>query len=107
MKVLTSESLFPIICKKNKKWGLHFHWNELGSSAYHFFRTAPWINENRLGAEEYWQIVIDTCGYLLFDTEEEVMEIFNQTIMDEVGENDTAVYACVYDPSGECVTENT
>jgi hypothetical protein len=105
MQVVTYSEIECRICKLEKKWGVRFHFDE--DSILRAERTAPWFNEKYIGADNYCQCFVDGCGLLLFDTEAEAMEIFKQTIMDEIEKDETPVYACVIDPYGLVTTENT
>jgi len=104
MKVVNYSEIECLVCKLEKKWGVRFHFDE--NAILKTERTAPWFHEAFLG-EDYWQCLIDGCGLLLFDTEDEAWDIFLQTIMDEVEKDESPVYACMISPDGTVVTENT
>ena len=106
MKTLTQQDLFGICCKHFSKWGMRFHFSENKDDKYNFSKTAPWFSRENFG-EEYVFMVLDGGGELLFDTKEEMIKIFHQTILDEAGPDDTGVYAAIYGPDGECMSENT
>ena len=106
MKAITKEFLFQMVCKAEKKWGMAFQFDDPDKGYCHFQHTAPWFTEENLG-EIQNQMFSDNEGFLLFDTEKEMDEIFNQTIMDEAKNDETPVYALTCDSDGNLLSENT
>lgn len=112
MQVFGNDDWYGFVCKNLQKYGMRFHFSEDDFSLESVTKTAPWITEEYLGEDKYWKIVCDSCGFLLFDTKEEMEHIFRQTIMDfdcndPDFKNQIPVYAATYGPDGECLSENT
>ena len=104
MKVVIYSEIEKEICRLAKKWGVSFHFDY--DEFFEVAHTAPWLNEEFLG-EEFLNIKLDRGGILLFDTESEARAIYNKTLLDEAEKGETGVYACLIDPNGCCLTENT
>ena len=108
MRPLTGRDVLCKLCEATKKWGMFFQIStERQEREYvqETVRAAPWL-------DSVW-CIIHREGYLLFDTYDELMDVFNRTCGDEgatalnpydgVGN----VYAVICSPDGRIEQENT
>lgn len=113
MQVLDQITTLELLCKSRSQWGVLISWHNLSKiPVEHFYdellKAAPYLNFNKHG-----QAIIEDQAYLLFDTEEEMMLHYNQTVGDD-GPTETnsydgplRVYAITCDPMGQLGYENT
>jgi hypothetical protein len=108
MKIINdSETILSSLCKVSEKWGMYFSFS-CEASPEEFRKAAPY-----LATQEFQRSFVSDFGYVLFDTEEEMWNLYNQTVGDD-GPTKLNSYngpACVYaltcDPQGNPLTENT
>lgn len=106
MNPINYDEIPKMLCKAMNKYGMVFHFECPENRQLNVTRTAPWFNEDFIG-KNYFQMLYDGCGFLMFDTEEEMNEIFLKTIKDEIQDGEDGVYAMTIGNDGEWLSENT
>lgn len=127
MKLITdSLHLLEALCKATNRWGLYISFPAFDPDEYDDLKdylaelegAAPyiqcWTNDTGHAPQttEWFGLVFTGCAYLLFDTEEELDDLYNRTVGDDgpTHLNPYAgkfrVYACTMGPDG-LLTENT
>ena len=117
MRVVDHHAALELICRAERCWGifLSFGWwsaeasgSDPGAWLDQLHAAAPVLN-----SQECAQISIDGEGYLLFDTEAAMLEVFN-SIVGNNGPTETnayhgpcRVYALAAGPDGRLLCENT
>lgn len=107
MKVLDNLDILSVLCKAIGCWGVCFSFHCSPEDAKD---AAPWLQKTHVTRLE--QIMADGRGYILFKTEEEMNDIYEQTVGDDgptkknpyVG---PGVYMITCGPDGEFMSENT
>ena len=100
MEVLDLNSAYRKLCKDANKFGMYFSITILSTVAEEeIFEKAPWL-------KEHMNMIIEECGFILFDSEEECFKIFEQTECDN-HDNKVSIYAYVINDQGIIITENT
>jgi len=114
MKSLDHIDTLQELCRATGRPGLYFRVNtpadDICVQVEETLKAAPWL---RRDDEALMQCLMDGSGYLLFDSEAEMWDIFEQTVGDDgpternpyrgVGN----VYAITCYANGELGTENT
>jgi hypothetical protein len=93
-------SILKTLCSYQKKWGAYFSCfitEKNTAEDKSWLKDAPWLNDISIDN-------LDSTGYVFFDTEEEMNEIYGQTSGDDSG---GTVYMMTCDPNGNLLTENT
>ena len=117
MRVVDPHAALELICRAGRCWGifLSFEW---WNAEVRGSNPKDWLNQLHaaapvLSSVECAQISIDGAGYLLFDTEVEMLEVFN-TVVGNDGPTETNahhgpchVYALAAGPDGRLLCENT
>lgn len=107
MKILSNMEILPTLCKAKKKFGMHINFCE-DQSWSETRKAAPYLD---LSINH--QIFIDGHAWLLFDSEEEMITYYNQTVGDDGPtvsnkyEGKATVYALTCSPTGGLLNENT
>lgn len=109
MKLLLHTETLSALCKATGKWGAYFNiyfpepysWNELK-------KAGLWFD-----IEKYSQALADESGFILFDSEEEMKLIYDQTVGDDGPtklnnyDGPVRIYMLTCDPTGQLMNENT
>lgn len=112
MKILDHVSALEELCKATKKWGMYISiyvpddiWDDVS-------KAAPYLVETDDGNSSA-QLISDRSGFILFDTEKEMLDTYELTVGDD-GPTDTNkydgpvhVYALTCYPDGQTGNENT
>lgn len=107
MKFMDDHDVLQIACKSQKCWGIHFSFE---CSMEEALKAAPWLGAQNDGAV---QALVDGCGFIFFDTETEVKEVFENTVGDDGPryknkyEGPGSVYVITCNPEGKLINENT
>lgn len=110
MKIITWISALELLCKLSNQWGMYIHTFPPEEGPDESTLAAPYINTDTQENIELWSA---GTGFLLFDTEEEMLGYYNQTVGDDGPtetndyEGETRVYALTCNNLGELQTENT
>lgn len=109
MKILDSTDTFALACLGAKKWGLYISFHPPSYPAEQWVEAAPYLKKPGFRSVLLW----GGEGFVMFDTEAEMDEYYNQTVGEE-GPTPTnpyngpaKVYALTCSPTGEILTENT
>ncbi len=107
MEILNRTEVLERLCKETKKYGMYISFSEDDEWA-EVKKAAPYLS-----GEECYQILVDCEGWLLFDSEEEMMKHYDQTVGDD-GPTElnnytgsASVYAVTCNHHGQIETENT
>ena len=98
---------FQALCKATKKWGLYVS-RQGDIEIEEDEKAVPYLS-----LDAHAQILLDGCGIILCDTEEEMETLYNQTVGDdgptEANSYDGPArwYALTCDPNGQLINENT
>ena len=118
MKLLHHTSTLTTLCKSTKKWGIYFNIfvpdMPGGNGFTEVIKAAPWIDLNN-DLDNHMQSLGDGSGYLLFDSEKEMENIYYQTIGDDGPREQytnkyngpAKVYMLTCNPDGQTMNENT
>jgi hypothetical protein len=108
MKIINiSGDTLCALCKVSEKWGMYISFVD-HTDLQEIFKAAPYLN-----TEAFLRTCVDGCAYTLFDTEEEMMNLYHQTVGDDGPtklnpyNGPARVYALTCDPQGNLLTENT
>jgi len=108
MKIINdSETILSSLCKSHEKWGMYISFVD-DTDLQEIFKAAPYLN-----TEAFMHTCVNGCGYILFDTEEEMMDLYHQTVGDDGPtklnsyNGPARVYALTCDPQGNLLNENT
>lgn len=114
MQKLTDTQTFQLLAKSLGKCCMQISFSEGEALSKHhtwyheLIKAAPYLNY-----DEDHQLLIEGCGTLVFDSEEEMNETFELTVGDD-GPTKTnpyngpaRVYALTCSPDGQLLTENT
>ena len=84
------------LCKKNHKYGMYTSWEppDFQEDFSQIFHSAPWLDILSTAK------LLEGHAHLLFDEEEEARKMYSQT-------KGNSVYACLCNPNGEIIEENT
>ena len=107
MKILTNIEMLSALCKARKKFGMYINFYE-DQSWSETKKAAPYLDflTNH-------QIFLDGQAWLLFDSEEEMLIYYNQTVGNDGPtilnkyKGKASVYALTCSPTGELLNENT
>lgn len=114
LKTISFNNVDGELCKLTNKWGIHLHWHtgdyETSSTVDQFdYRTAqasaPFLSE-----DDALNLVIEKHLWVFADTEEEIYALYEQIYGDDTEKSDEtriSMYATLFDPKGEFVTENS
>ncbi len=110
IKLLSNDGrILEALCKSHKKWGMSYHVNTPEPSREDFLASAAWVKN--LSEDEQLYAWFYGGGYVLFDTEEELLSAYNQTLGDDnkgdPREEKCSIYALTCDPNGCLINENT
>ena len=107
MKILNHTQTLQQLCMSSSKWGMYF--NICPSHPLTDVpRAAPWLS-----LQDHSQTICDENSYVLFDSEEEMLSVYEQTVGDDGPTESNAyngpvrVYALTCDPTGQMMNENT
>jgi hypothetical protein len=103
--------ILSTLCNTNKKFGLYLAFSPYGESPNEYrddifdemCLAVPWIPKN-------YAVGLYSRGdvYVLFETEKDCREAFNNTVDGPTGYDGPArVFACICDDSGNILGENT
>lgn len=123
VEYLTFKDVFPLICKSEKKWGMYISFRNSEEKTEEIIKAAPyldyslyWKNPNKKNHKTLngiSNILVNECGILLFDTQEEMNDYYFKTIGDaNLGaynndyEGTARVFAMTCDPKGNLKSEN-
>jgi hypothetical protein len=111
MKILDRSQVLQELCKATMSYGMYIHaldYRNCIVDSYEFLKAAPYLK-----IEDHAQVIFDCCGYILFSTEREMLDVYNQTVGDD-GPTTTnpyngsvKVYALTCMPDGQFMHENT
>lgn len=96
MEILNKIEVLERLCKEANKYGIFISFSD-GEDYGRIIADAPYLAV----VSQIGQVVNDGEGWLLFDTEEEMNNCYNQT------EEDGCVYALTCNSRGQIETENT
>ncbi len=105
MEILHKTTVLTRLCKEAKKYGMYVSFSE-EDQWVDVISAAPYLKDKD-------QIIVDCEGWLLFDTEEEMNNYYNQTVGDdgptELNNYDgpARVYALTCNLHGQLENENT
>jgi len=107
MEIFDKTKVLQLLCKETKRYGMFISFSD--EELYQeIIKDAPYL------AKDCDQIINDGEGWLLFDSEEEMEEYYEQTVGDDGPlvsiEEDSRigiVYAMTCNPHGQIETENT
>jgi len=115
MQVLDSTKILSELCKATKRWGLFisgWNWDIALKEDGNKILAAPYLD---FESEQdcMLQVMGDCQGYLMFDTEEEMLKYYDMTVGDDGptelnkynGKN--KIYALTCGPDGQFQNENT
>ena len=110
MKKLTKSKVFQELCKFKKKWGLYisFDWELDENNMEELCKAAPYLN-----VDEDIQLLSDGIGFILCDSEKEMLNLFEQTVGDEGPTKlnryfgPAKIFAITCSPKGELLDVNT
>jgi hypothetical protein len=100
MKILSCRELLKYVCSQTGKYGLYISFDP-DEDIFEIMKAAPYI---KLDA---FEIRLNGEGTFLFDSKEEMMNCFNQTVGDDGPtefnpyDGPARVYACTYHPNGD------
>ena len=105
--ITSSSDILSMLCKAQNKWGMFLSFgNETDGDE--ILKAAPYLSHDR-----FFHVRFNFGGYIFADTEEEILDLYNQTVGDD-GPTDrnpyrgpASVYALTCDPAGLLITENT
>lgn len=106
MKILDALGVFTELCKQSKKYGVYISFADEEDPA-EITKAAPYLD-----FDKHYQVLMDGRGWLLFDTEEEMLNCYERTVGDdgptELNPYDgkVRVYALTCSPTGELWNEN-
>lgn len=107
MEILSSMEILLALCKAKKKFGMYIYFYE-DQSWSETKKAAPYLDFS-----VSHQIFIDGQAWLLFDSEEEMIIYYNQTVgndgptISNEYKGKAVVYALTCSPTGELLNENT
>ena len=107
MKFYTHTDIFTELCRLNGKWGLYISFLD-DDDLDEVIKAAPYLDYF-----EHGQILLEGSAIILCDTEEEMMNLYHQTVGDDGPtelnpyEGPVTVYALTCNPEGTLLTENT
>lgn len=117
MQILDSVSdILSYICKGSGKWGIYVSglntsYKSYESDVKEILKAAPWIND--IDKADQYNLLYDGQVYLLFDTQAEMDNIYQQTVGDDGPTEKNPyngpwrVYCLTCNPDGQLLTENT
>src|SRR3990170_256054 len=115
MEIIDSHSILSRLCKATKKWGMFisgWDWEKAIENDGNKILAAPYLDFDS-DQKNMVQVMGDCFGYMLFDTEEEMLRFYDMTVGDD-GPTKTnqyngsnKVYALTCDSKGEFQNENT
>lgn len=110
MEKLSVMDAVKLVAQSQNKWAIYISW--VWPDAYEdheeLIKAAPYLN-----LEDDSQIIFDGCAILLFETEEEMQDIFYRTVGDDGPtklnnyNGKIRVYALTCNPRGLLLNENT
>ena len=103
--------MLQLVCKSLGKWGMMISFSDyVNPEGYlipaEILEAAPYLDPDS-------QIVYEGFGYFLFDTEEEMLEYYGQTVGEDGPtkanpyKGGARVFAVTCGPDGQLLTENT
>jgi hypothetical protein len=107
MKILDRMKMLSMVCVLAEKYGMYISFEEHGNLA-EVIEAAPYLD-----SYEDHQIFIDGHGWILFDSEEEMLDCYDKTVGDDGPallnpyNGKVRVYAVTCSPKGELMNENT
>lgn len=111
MKILHGTEMLQEVCRASKKWGMFVNLNcpvNIMNCWGEIEKAAPYLD-----ASKHHQLIGDGYGYLLFDTEEEMIKTYELTVGDDGPtksnpyDGPARVYALTCSPEGQFLNENT
>jgi hypothetical protein len=96
------------LCKMHKKHGLYISCAQFDCTFEEFMDAAPYLRR-----KEFEQILYSSYGYIICDSKEEMLALYQQTVGDDGPtianpySGPCRVYAMTCGPNGEIITENT
>ena len=112
MQILDKIEAFKQLCKSMSKWGMYIYACEHLVPAEDYIaelkKAAPYLDFMKHG-----KVMMDGCGIILFDSEEELNALYYQTVGDDGPTNHNPydgpmkVYALTCSPDGLLMNENT
>lgn len=112
MEIAKSDSatILSALCKVNGKWGMYASLSTPGEDEAEVTLAAPWLASDPM---LWFHLRVEGCVYLFFDTREEMVAVYEQTVGDDgpkgtnTYDGPARVYATTCDPNGNGITENT
>ena len=107
MKILDKAGVLSVMCKLFEKYGMYISFVD-DDEPLEVCKAAPYLD-----FDEHHQVFIDSCAWLLFDTEEDMLECYERTVGDDgptklnLYTGEARVYAITCSPTGELWNENT
>jgi hypothetical protein len=107
MEILAKTEILSKLCKLSKKFGMYIGFAEDQSWA-EICEAAPYLN-----LYKHEQVLMDGHGWILFDSENKMLDCYNRTVGDDGPTNlnpyngNATVYALTCSPTGELLNENT
>ena len=97
--------VFASLCSARQKWGMVFsilfhtespglNWDD------EVVKLAPWL-------EDHHDLLMDQGGHILADTEEEILQLYNNTVGPDDRTGNISIYCLTCSPAGEFMNENT
>lgn len=111
MNVHNTSDLLETLAKHTGKWCMYISFDP--SNMDEVIKAAPYLTPAADNLGTAIQILCDGCGFLSFDTEEEMERHYKLTVGDDgpTSANGYAgpcrVYALTCNPQGQCMNENT
>jgi hypothetical protein len=107
MKILDRTKVIITMCILAEKYGMYISFIEQDNIA-EIIEAAPYLDFS-----EHHQIFMDGHGWILFDSEEEMIDCYEKTVGDDGPTKSNPyngkirVYAVTCSPKGELMNENT
>lgn len=105
---LSGHAILQALCRATCRWGLYLSWH-LSHTPDDIMRAAPYLH--LVGEDlDFWT---NGGGIILFDAEDEMLELFDQTVGDDGPtrlnpyDGPVRVYALTCDTTGRLLSENT
>lgn len=107
MEILSETEVFKTLCKLSNKWGMYIGFIEQENIA-EVTEAAPYLD-----FDKHSEIFTDGRGWILFNSEEEMLNCYENTVGDD-GPTElnpyngkVSVYALTCSPEGQLMNENT
>ena len=121
MQVLTDIHVLETLCRLTGKWGMYISWYMDEDSTWEdLYGAAPYLRPPEyaqpvppFSPDPFSQVLADEHGWILFDTEEEMREWYDQTVGDDgptatnLYSGPMRVYAITCRNDGQTLDENT